>query len=177
MNIPRTIPIPAAIIIVLVTAVGGVLVWTMMRHPEGSPQDSTLTRIPIETVQAVALDDAGRGDIDAALRLYDQQIAARLDGDEKRELLLSKSSWAASSGRSTDAIAAAKQALSISGKDDQEALRALAEAYTASGDTKQALVYYKKMLEGAPQGEAPSARSLQRGPSIESIVKELERSA
>jgi tetratricopeptide (TPR) repeat protein len=178
MSIPRTVSIPVAIVIMLVSVIGGVMVWWLMMRP--SPiawENDAVTPIVVETVQALALDDAGRGDLDAALRLYDRQIAARPDGDEKRELLLGKSSLATSRGRFADAIAAAKQAVSLSGKDNQEALRALAEAYAASGDKKQALLYYKKMLDGAPKGDAPSAKSLQRGPSIEAIVKELEKSA
>lgn len=176
MSIPRTISIPAAIVIVIVTVVGGVLLWLMLRPPTNQVEDDTATRIPIETVQAVALDDAGRGDLDAALQLYDRQIAARPDGDEKRELLLGKSSLAASRGRFDDAIAAAKQAEAMDGSENAEVLRALAEAYAASGDKAQALIAYKRILATAKTGEAPNAHSLQRGPALEDIVTELEQS-
>lgn len=175
MSIPRTISIPAAIAFVLVTVVSGVLIWWMLRPPTNPVEDESATLVPIETVQALALDDAGRGDLDAAFRLYDWQIAARPNGDEKRELLLSKSSLATSRGRFNHAIAAAQQVLSISGKDDPEALRALAEAYAASGDKTQALAAYKRILATAKKGEASQANGLQRGPSLKDIITELEQ--
>lgn len=175
MSIPRTVSIPVAIAVVLTSAVGGVLLWWLMRSPTIAREHDADTPIAIETVQALALDDAGRGDIDAALRLYDRQIAARPDGDEKRELLLGKSSLATSRGRFTEAIAAAKQAVALGGKDDPEALRSLAEAYAASGDKTQALTTYKHILATTKKRDAPQANGLQRGPSIYAIIEELEQ--
>ena len=175
MSIPRTVSIPVAIVIILTSVIGGGMVWMMMRPSTIAREKDSDTPIAVEKVHAFALDDAGRGDIDAALRLYDQQIAARPDGNEKRALLLGKSSLATSRGRFNDAIAAAKQAVSISGKDDQEALRALAEAYAASGDKAQALIAYKNLRDGSPKGAAPQVKGLQRGPSIDAIIEELEQ--
>lgn len=175
MSIPRTVSIPGAVAIVLTSVVGGVGVWWLMRPPTIAREEDADTPIAVETVQALALDDAGRGDFDAALRLYDRQIAARPNGDEKRDLLLGKSSLATSRGRFNEAIAAAKQAVSLSGKDDPEALRALAEAYAASGDKAQALSTYKRILATSSRPETSPANSLQRGPSIETIITELEQ--
>lgn len=175
MSIPQRIPIPAAIAIVLASVLSAVLLWMVMRPPTIPSEDNAVTPIAVEKVQALALDDAARGDIDAALRLYDRQIAARPNGDEQRELLLSKSSLAASRGRYDNAIVAAKQAASMRGSDDPEALRALAEAYAASGDKTQALTTFKRILATSPKGDPQQANSLQRGPSIEAILKDLEQ--
>lgn len=136
------------------------------------PNDRTKV-MPIKEVRSTALQYTYDGDTDKGLEVYDKQIAAQKNENDKYDLLLSKSRLATFRGRYDEAIEAANQANSIKGDKDGISFQMIAEAYEASGDKEQAITYYKKAIEVTPKQDTNN--SLQRGPTLEEIVEELER--
>ncbi len=125
--------------------------------------------VPTDDIQAAAMGYSRVGDADGGLALFDSQIDQRQDDDEKRRLLIYKSSFAIEVKRYKEALDAAKQADTI--KSDFSTAVVLARAYEGSGDTKQALSYYRKTLELSPK-EGLAARY---NPMWEQKISELQQ--
>ncbi len=161
-----------AIFSLMILGVIGVSIWFMVSSRRG---EDSIALMSVDDVHSTALDYMSNGDIVKSLSLYDQQIAVRENKKEKYDLLLDESSLAASNKQYKKAIDAAKQANTLEGGSDPIALRALAEAYAASGDKKQAIVYYKKVLVILPKNNTQNPSVQRSGPSIEEIIKGLEQ--
>lgn len=138
-------------------------------------KDDTPPEVSLNTVGSQAAAYVAEDDFEGAFEHYDKQIEAAQDNRQKKSLLVKKSLLARDIGEYDVAIASAKQADEID--SDTQTMRALADAYAANGDKEQALTYYRKLLvfekvegdgEGAMQG-------MQLGPSVETIIKELEK--
>lgn len=125
-----------------------------------------------ETVEQSYLKAAARadeGDIDGALKQYDDAISATTSNDDKRALLVYKSDLASQSGRPDVALEAARQADEI--KPDATTAQNLATAYELKGDKANAVLYYKKLIELTPE-DSPGERY--KG-VWEAKIKELEQ--
>ncbi len=122
----------------------------------------------VEDAQNGAFSFTENNDIDGGLKYYDEQIEARENTDEKKALLLHKSSFAQSAGRFDEALKAAQQAGAIA--PNAGTAEAIARAYEAQGDKEQALIYYKKLLELSPK-DGLGSRYI---PVWEEKIRELE---
>lgn len=126
----------------LVIIAAGLGVWMLVTANERQVRTAL---IPIGDVQIFAAEYADSGDVDKALRLYNEQIEARTDNKEKLTLLLDKADFAVSNKRYDDAIDAGKQADKLGA--GLSATLTLAKAYEAKGDKAQAVKYYRILLE------------------------------
>lgn len=155
------------VLVAMIIMVGFLVLGRMVfRDGEDGGADTQLT---IEDVQVRAAEYFGGGDIDGGLSYYDEQIKMAEKNDEKRVLLTHKSSLALMGGQHQVAIDSARQADEIGSTD--KTVKALAEAYMASGNKEQALVYYRKLLAISPD----NGSDLRRGPSLEDTIKGLEQ--
>lgn len=124
-------------------------------------------------IQIEAMDFFEKGDFDGGFGHYDANIDALQDSKQKKALLGFKSGFAIMVGRFDEAIVFAKQADSLG--SDAVTVRALADAYRARGDKKQALVYYEKLRDTTkPESNDTDNKVRRRGPSLENIIKDLK---
>lgn len=123
-------------------------------------------------VSSVAGNYISEGDIDKGMQHYDEQIQAIDDTNDKQELLVMKARSAMRIEKYSLAVEAAKQADDMG--SNHLTKRTLADAYVASGEKDKALILYKQLLE-IESKYSDETKPMQLGPSLESIIKELEQ--
>ena len=122
-------------------------------------------------VSSVAGKYISEGDVGRGMQHYDEQIQAIGDTDGKQELLVMKARSAMRAEKDGLAVEAAKQADDMGSNNLTK--RTLADAYLASGEKDRALILYKELLE-IESKYSKETKPMQLGPSLESIIKELE---
>lgn len=138
----------------IVVAAVSIIWWrlsspTTSDDPESGGQDTVASHL-----SAVALADDG--DINGALRQYDEAIKTHDDDKtQTRTLLVHKASLAMQSQRYEDAITAAKHAEEIEPSDVTNKI--LATAYEATGQTENSITYYQKLIDQTDE-DSPDIR-------------------
>jgi len=115
--------------------------------------------IPTGDVQIFAAEYARSGDVNRGMRLYNEQIALRTKNEDKLELLLGKANFSIDNKRYQDAVDAGQQADKLD--TSLSATLALARAYEAQGDKKQAVKYYQRLLDKDGSGAGRDGDSWQ----------------
>lgn len=161
----------------LVVALGCIILWRELDRPDLSKGKNDEVSFPqqLGEVQVTATDFLESDDFEGGARYYDDQISLRDDEGEKKILLVLKSGFTIRAGRYDEAISIAKQADEMG--SDVMTLQAIGDAYRAKGDIEQALIYYKRaqQINSSQVDEESDAPTVSRGPSIDDIIKELER--
>jgi tetratricopeptide (TPR) repeat protein len=153
----------------------GLVLWLKVYSPEKPTEEGSVpAEVSLNSVGSQAATYVASGEVDKALTHYDEQINITQDDREKKSLLIKKAITATDIGRYDEAIASAKQADEI--ESDTQTMRVLADAYAANGDKEEALTYYRRILalEKSIATTEDARPNMQFGPSLETIIKELE---